>query len=118
MIASCERERVRVTLGTSGIGTTARLETVCPEAVCSVTPLVEGRLRKGRAGLLDKEADRSLSSLLLLKVTGYLSEVAIQRDRFKVQLIGPRECKPIPISKPNLPSYGSLTPSVGREWKF
>jgi hypothetical protein len=101
---------VRVTLGFSGIAQTARLVTVAPEpgcSVCKVTPLVDGRLRNGRVGRLDKEEDLSLSSL---KLVGYLSRVAVQRDRFKCQLIEPNECKP--RSKPSQPSSGSLTSSV------
>jgi hypothetical protein len=108
--ASLERDRVRVTLGFSGIVQTVRLETVAPEpgcSVCSVTPLVDGRLRNGRVGRLDKEEDLSLSSL---KLVGYRSSVAVQRDRFKCQLIEPKECKP--ISKPSQPWSRSLTSSV------
>jgi hypothetical protein len=99
---------VRVTLGISGIGQTARLETVAPELVCNVTPLVDGRLRNGRVGLLDTEEDRSLSSL---KLEGYLSSVAVHKDRFRFQLIESKERKP--ITKPGQPSWYSGPSSVG-----
>jgi hypothetical protein len=87
MRASLERERVRVARGFSAIEQTARLVIVLPEMVCRVTPLVEGRLRNGRTGptgLLDSEEDLSLSSL---KLVGYLSSVAVQKDRFRCQLM-------------------------------
>jgi hypothetical protein len=55
-----------------------RLVMVAPELgcddVCKVTPLVEGRLRNGRVGRLDRDEDLSLSSVL--KLVGYLSRVA------------------------------------------
>jgi len=100
--ASLERDRVRVTLGTSGMGKTARLETVAPETVDNVTPLVEGRLRNGRVGLLDKDEDRSLSSGEFLKLDGYLSRVAAHMDRFKCQLIASKECKLTSMPKPTV----------------
>jgi hypothetical protein len=74
---SLERERVRVTLGLSAMAQTTRLVMVAPELgcddVCKVMPLVEGRLRNGRVGRLDRDEDLSLSSL---KLVGYLSRVA------------------------------------------
>jgi hypothetical protein len=109
--ASLERDRVRVTLGTSGIGQTARLDIVAAEMDCNVTPLVEGRLRNGRAGLLDKEEDRSLSSGEFLKLDGYLSSVAANMDRFRCQLIASKECKLTSMPKPAVGC--SLHSSVG-----
>lgn len=99
---------MRVTRGTSGIGTIARLLMVAPVVVCKVTPLVDGRLRNGRTGLLDNDDDRSLSSL---KLDGYRSRVAAHMDRFKCQLIEPNECTL--ISRPSQPSSYSQSPSVG-----
>jgi hypothetical protein len=101
MRLSLERDRVRVvTLGTSGIATAARLLIVAPH-VCNVTPLVDGRLRKGRAGRPLRDEDRSLSSGEFLKLEGYLSRVAAQMDRFKCELIGLlKECKLTSMPKP------------------
>jgi hypothetical protein len=119
MRESLERERVRVTLGLSGMAQRVRLVMVAPMlgcAVCSkVMPLVDGRLRNGRVGRLDRDEDLSLSSL---KLVGYLSRVAVQRDRFKCQLIVLSECKL--ISRPGQLSSYSLPSSVGmgHAWKF
>jgi hypothetical protein len=96
---------------------TARLVMVAPELgcdVCKVMPLVEGRLRNGRVGRLDRDEDLSLSSL---KLVGYLSRVAVQRDRFKCQLIVLSECKL--LSRPSqLSSVSHLVLGMGHAWKF
>jgi hypothetical protein len=119
MRASLERERVRVTLGLSEMAHRVRLVTVAPEpgwAACSkVMPLVDGRLRNGRVGRLDRDEDLSLSSL---KLVGYLSRVAVQRDRFKNPLIVLSECEL--ISRPSQLSWYSFPSSVGmgHAWKF
>jgi len=93
MRASLERERARVILGWSGT-TTARLASellALAEAVCKMMPLVDGRLRNGRTGLLDREVDLSLS---FSKLTGYLScSAAVPKARFKCQLMEVNECK-------------------------
>jgi hypothetical protein len=103
MRLSLERDRVRVvTLGTSGIATAARLLIVAPH-VCNVTPLVDGRLKKGRAGRPLRDEDLSLSSGEFLKLEGYLSRVAAQMDRFKCELIGLlKECKLTSMPKPTV----------------
>ena len=92
MRASLERERARVILGWSGT-TTARLASellALAEAVCKMMPLVDGRLRNGRTGLLDREVDLSLS---FSKLTGYRSSAAVPKARFKCQLMEANECK-------------------------
>jgi hypothetical protein len=88
--ASLERERARVILGWSG-RQTARLEIeVLALADCKMMPLVDGRLRKGRTGLRERDVALSLSSFP--KLTG-CEALTVQRDRFKCQLIELNECK-------------------------
>jgi hypothetical protein len=82
MRASLERERARVMRGWSG-RQTARLA-IELDCVCKITPLVEGRRRKGRTGRRDSEADLSRSSLE--KLTGCVADT-VHKDRLRCQLI-------------------------------